>query len=58
VLGIQGGWSAGDSLRASPWVEQPLEELDRWRALGADGVVVQARTPADVNALVRAAERW
>jgi len=58
VLGIEGGWSAGDSLRASPWVEQPLEELDRWRAAGADGVVVQARTPADVNALVRAAERW
>ena len=53
------GWLAsGDSLRASPWVEQPLEELDRWRALGADGVVVQARTPADVDALVRAAERW
>ena len=60
VLGVQGegGWRPGDSLRASPWVEQPLEELARWRALGADGVVVQARTPADVDALVRAAERW
>lgn len=60
VLGVQGegGWRSGDSLRASPWVEQPLEELARWQALGADGVVVQARTPADVDALVRAAERW
>jgi len=58
VLGVQGGWGAGDSLRASPWIERPLEELDRWRALGADGVVVQARTPADVDALVGAAERW
>jgi alkanesulfonate monooxygenase SsuD/methylene tetrahydromethanopterin reductase-like flavin-dependent oxidoreductase (luciferase family) len=58
VLGVQGGWGSGDSLRASPWVAQPLEELGRWQALGADGVVVQARTPADVEALVRAAERW
>jgi alkanesulfonate monooxygenase SsuD/methylene tetrahydromethanopterin reductase-like flavin-dependent oxidoreductase (luciferase family) len=60
VLGVQGegGWRPGDSLRASPWVGQPLEELARWRELGADGVVVQARTPADVDALVRAAERW
>ena len=58
VLGVQGGWGSGDSLHASPWVEGPLEELARWRALGADGVVVQARTPADVDALVRAAERW
>jgi len=58
VLGVQGGWGAGDALRASPWIERPLEELSRWRALGADGVVVQARTTADVDALVRAAERW
>jgi alkanesulfonate monooxygenase SsuD/methylene tetrahydromethanopterin reductase-like flavin-dependent oxidoreductase (luciferase family) len=58
VLGVQGGWGAGDSLRSSPWIERPLEERDRWRALGADGVVVQARTPADVDALVGAAERW
>jgi alkanesulfonate monooxygenase SsuD/methylene tetrahydromethanopterin reductase-like flavin-dependent oxidoreductase (luciferase family) len=58
VLGVQGGWGAGDSLRDSPWVERPLEELALWRARGADGVAVQARTPADVDALVRAAERW
>jgi len=58
VLGIQGGWGSGDSLRGSPWVERPLEELARWLDVGADGVVVQARTPADVDALVRAAERW
>ena len=34
MLGIQGGWGSGDSLRASPWVERPLEELDRWRDAG------------------------
>jgi alkanesulfonate monooxygenase SsuD/methylene tetrahydromethanopterin reductase-like flavin-dependent oxidoreductase (luciferase family) len=58
LLGVQGGWGAGDSLRDSPWIEDPLVELARWQELGADGVVVQARTPADVDALVVAAERW
>ena len=29
LLGVQGGWGAGDSLRASPWIERPLEELER-----------------------------
>jgi alkanesulfonate monooxygenase SsuD/methylene tetrahydromethanopterin reductase-like flavin-dependent oxidoreductase (luciferase family) len=58
VLGVQAGWGAGDSLPGSPWIEHPLDELARWRELGADGVVVQARTPADVDALVVAAERW
>jgi alkanesulfonate monooxygenase SsuD/methylene tetrahydromethanopterin reductase-like flavin-dependent oxidoreductase (luciferase family) len=58
VLGVQAGWGAGDSLPGSPWIEHPLDEPARWRELGADGVVVQARTPADVDALVVAAERW
>ncbi|HSG86328.1 MAG TPA: LLM class flavin-dependent oxidoreductase [Candidatus Limnocylindrales bacterium] len=58
LLGVQEGWGAGDALRGSPWVEAPIETLETWRARGADGVVVQARTPADVDALVRAAERW
>jgi hypothetical protein len=58
VLGVQEGWGAGDALRGSPWVEAPIETLESWRARGADGVVVQARTPADVDALIEAAERW
>jgi len=58
LLGVHGGWAAGDSLPGSPWIERPLEELERWREGGADGVVIQARTPADVDSLVAAAERW
>jgi alkanesulfonate monooxygenase SsuD/methylene tetrahydromethanopterin reductase-like flavin-dependent oxidoreductase (luciferase family) len=59
VLGVQGGWGAGDSLGpGSEWLARPLEALAEWQARGADGVVVQARTPADVDALVGAAERW
>lgn len=59
LLGVQGGWGAGDSLEpASEWIARPLEALAAWRERGADGVVVQARTPADVDRLVAAAERW
>jgi alkanesulfonate monooxygenase SsuD/methylene tetrahydromethanopterin reductase-like flavin-dependent oxidoreductase (luciferase family) len=58
LLGVQSGWGAGDSLPGSPWVERPLEELAMWRERGADGVTIQARTPADVDALLRGAERW
>lgn len=59
LLGVQSGWGAGDSLGSdSEWVARPLEALEAWRERGADGVVVQARTPADVDALVAAAEAW
>jgi alkanesulfonate monooxygenase SsuD/methylene tetrahydromethanopterin reductase-like flavin-dependent oxidoreductase (luciferase family) len=58
LLGVQDGWGAGDALAGSPWVSAPLETLAAWRARGADGAVVQARTPADVDALVAATERW
>lgn len=58
LLGVQGGWGAGDALRGSPWVEAPLAALAEWQERGADGVVVQARTQSDVDALVAAAERW
>ncbi len=58
LLGVQDGWAAGDALVGSPWVESPMEALAEWRERGADGVVVQARTPSDVDALIAAAERW
>ncbi len=59
LLGVQDGWRAGDSLTPdSPWIARPLEALAEWHDRGADGVVVQARTPADVDWLVTAAERW
>ena len=47
-----------ETLVGSPWVEDPHAELDRWRDLGADAAIVMARTTADVDALVGAAERW
>lgn len=59
LVGFQGrGWSADDGLEGSPWVEAPRETWARWREAGADGAVVTARTSADVDALVAAAERW
>ena len=45
------------SLAGSPWVEDPVAEAERWRAAGADGAVVEARTTADVDRLVEAAGR-
>lgn len=58
VVGWEAGRSGEDSLRGSPWVEDPVPTLESWRAAGADGVILTARTDADVGALVRAAERW
>ncbi len=58
VLVAFGGGRAGVSaLEGSPWVGDPVTELARWRARGADGVIVTARTTADVDALVAVAER-
>ena len=54
----EGDWLADVSLVASPWVKAPRETWARWRDAGADGAVILARSPADVGALVDAAERW
>jgi alkanesulfonate monooxygenase SsuD/methylene tetrahydromethanopterin reductase-like flavin-dependent oxidoreductase (luciferase family) len=56
LVGYQYG--KGGSLAGSAWVNEPRAELERWRALGADGAVVMARTTADVDALVEATGRW
>jgi alkanesulfonate monooxygenase SsuD/methylene tetrahydromethanopterin reductase-like flavin-dependent oxidoreductase (luciferase family) len=58
LVGWEAGRSGEDSLRGSPWVEDPVPTLESWREAGADGVILTARTDADVDALVRAAERW
>lgn len=58
LVGWEGGRAGQDALRASPWVDAPRETLAEWQARGADGIVLTARTTADVDALVRAAERW
>ncbi len=58
VLGFGGGRSGQNALDGSPWVAAPGDEWARWRGAGADEIVVTARTPADVDALVRATDRW
>ena len=59
IVGFQGGdWLGDEPIAGSPWIEAPRETWERWRAAGADGAIVTARTTADVDALVEAVERW
>ena len=58
AVGIGGGKTGVDALAGSPWIEAPREAWVRYRELGADEMVLTARTTGDVDALVRAAERW
>jgi len=58
VVGFQGEWLAEASVRDTDWIDAPRETWERWRAAGADGVIVLARTTDDVDALVGAVDRW
>ena len=58
IVGFQGDWLGDEAIADSPWVQAPRETWDRWHAAGADEVIVLARTTADVDALVAAADRW
>ncbi|HEX4897103.1 MAG TPA: LLM class flavin-dependent oxidoreductase [Candidatus Limnocylindrales bacterium] len=57
VVGFGGGRTGVDALSGSPWLEAPGETADRWAALGADEIVLTARTTADIDRLVAAAGR-
>ena len=57
-VGFQGEWLSDETLDGSPWVREPRETWERWRAAGADGAIVLARTTADVDLLVDAVARW
>lgn len=57
VVGFGGGRTGVDALAGSPWVAAPDETAARWAELGADEVVLTARTTADVDRLVEAAQR-
>ena len=57
VVGFGGGRSGQDALAGSPWIEAPDETAARWAGLGADEVILTARTTADVDRLVAAAGR-
>lgn len=59
VLGFGGKRKKGaDPLAADPLLVAPRDELARWFDAGADDVLLTARTTADVDALIRAADRW
>jgi len=58
IVALEGGRAGEDALVGSPWIAAPREEMERWRALGADSVAIVARTTADVDALVDAIARW
>jgi alkanesulfonate monooxygenase SsuD/methylene tetrahydromethanopterin reductase-like flavin-dependent oxidoreductase (luciferase family) len=57
-VGFQGDWLGDKAIAGSPWVQAPGETWQRWHEAGADGAIVLARTKADIDALVDAAERW
>jgi alkanesulfonate monooxygenase SsuD/methylene tetrahydromethanopterin reductase-like flavin-dependent oxidoreductase (luciferase family) len=57
VVGFGGGRTGVDALTRSPWIEAPAETAARWTELGADEIVLTARTTADVDRLVDAATR-
>jgi alkanesulfonate monooxygenase SsuD/methylene tetrahydromethanopterin reductase-like flavin-dependent oxidoreductase (luciferase family) len=58
IVGFQGDWLGDERISDGPWVHEPRETWARWREAGADAAIVLARTTADVDALVAAAERW
>jgi alkanesulfonate monooxygenase SsuD/methylene tetrahydromethanopterin reductase-like flavin-dependent oxidoreductase (luciferase family) len=58
IAGFQGQWLSDERLADSPWVTAPRETWEHWREVGADGVIVLARTTDDVDALVAATDRW
>lgn len=57
-VGFQGEWLSDERIVDGPWASEPRAEWERWRAAGADGAIVLARTTEDVDALVEAAGRW
>ena len=58
ALGFGGGKTGQDALRDSEWISAPADAWARYAAMGVDEVVLTARTPNDVDALVRAVDRW
>jgi alkanesulfonate monooxygenase SsuD/methylene tetrahydromethanopterin reductase-like flavin-dependent oxidoreductase (luciferase family) len=58
AVGFGSGKSGRDALTDSPWVAAPRETSAAYADRGANEVILPARTPADIDALVAAAERW
>ena len=58
IVGFQGDWLGDADIAETAWSREPRAAWEQWRGLGADGVIVLARTTSDVDALVEAAGRW
>jgi alkanesulfonate monooxygenase SsuD/methylene tetrahydromethanopterin reductase-like flavin-dependent oxidoreductase (luciferase family) len=58
LAGFQRDWLNDERVVDSPWVTAPRETWEHWREVGADGVIVLARTTQDVDALVTATDFW
>jgi alkanesulfonate monooxygenase SsuD/methylene tetrahydromethanopterin reductase-like flavin-dependent oxidoreductase (luciferase family) len=58
LVGFQGDWLGDGSFRDTPWFADPRDTWARWRAAGADGAIVLARSTDDIDALVDAVDRW
>ena len=58
LVGFQGDWLGDEDVAETEWVREPRAARERWAAAGGDGAIVLARTTADVDSLVAAAERW
>jgi alkanesulfonate monooxygenase SsuD/methylene tetrahydromethanopterin reductase-like flavin-dependent oxidoreductase (luciferase family) len=58
LVGFQGDWLSDEDVADTEWVREPRAARQRWAEAGADGAIVLARTTADVDQLVAAAERW
>ncbi len=56
--GFQGYWLGDESVADTEWCREPRAAWERWHEIGADAVIVLARTTADVDALVDAVGRW
>jgi alkanesulfonate monooxygenase SsuD/methylene tetrahydromethanopterin reductase-like flavin-dependent oxidoreductase (luciferase family) len=57
-VAFQGEWLSDETIVDSPWVRAPRATWEHWRAAGADGAIVLARTTEDVDALVESVARW
>jgi alkanesulfonate monooxygenase SsuD/methylene tetrahydromethanopterin reductase-like flavin-dependent oxidoreductase (luciferase family) len=58
LVGFQGEWLADTDIAETEWIREPRAAWERWHGIGADGVIVLARSTADVDALVDAVARW
>jgi alkanesulfonate monooxygenase SsuD/methylene tetrahydromethanopterin reductase-like flavin-dependent oxidoreductase (luciferase family) len=58
LAGFQRDWLSDERIVDTPWIQAPRETWAYWKAAGADGAIVLARTTEDVDALVGAVDRW